>query len=680
LSAFSCFAQGGTYKDSLVAARIRQLEVFWNKYHALSDFRTTYEPYSAIPALFKTTGTDTFSISYYRNKVNEAKIKQLKQDVGVDVSASFLENFDPGVTDDNMIYRSRFQAGLDWNILSDGYFENRRKQKVLENQSMINSLSPEESKDNSSYITLNRKIIYSFNVHKIRHIEKRQQIINDKINIANELYLLKQISRADLLYIMQQQADINSMLRVYGSYNDELKIMTGEMKVAENVLPLFDLDFAKLFSYSDKQNNDSLLKLKMENIRLQHTFLDDIKLSTQLRYNYYDLTGTSTASRSFLSAGIGMSVPLPLGIRSDKAVAEAEARLMSYEHSKNSEAEAKDLLGYFYEFRYKLKQYTNFYEKKKKYEELLRVERVKEKLDDYNFNPLAALNLLDDLLSIEIELLDIQQQLYLQLVDIKMRVPEMELETSVVPFIADTNASAKKMERSMYIWSEAQLKYGVSYIEEYLRLNGVSNAILSARKDQSNKTALLSLLPRLKSSSISAELMVGSNKLLSDPKPLSYLDSVLSGIDTSLVKTLHLDVEPHTLADWQDKKDLYLQQYIELLKKVKGYCGQKGMVMTVSIPVFYPESTLKEIYALSDKVYIMAYEHTDAAYILRKAKEELAAGAEKTIIAVRAKDFKNRSACETLIKELTATLGDKIAMHDLETFISLDEQSVNGDK
>ena len=112
-----------------------------------------------------------------------------------------------------------------------------------------------------------------------------------------------------------------------------------------------------------------------------------------------------------------------MGFRADKNAVAAKADLLRYDHKNSSEEKNIDLLNTVYEFRYKLKQYNNFYEKHKKYEELLRIERVKEKLQYFEFNPIAALNLLDDILSIEVEMLDLQQQMYLFLLDIIAKTP-----------------------------------------------------------------------------------------------------------------------------------------------------------------------------------------------------------------------------------------------------------------
>jgi hypothetical protein len=679
--AFHAFSQSN--QDSLISSKIRELTAFWKKYNEISAYRHTYEPLSAISPVYATAAKDSTSLADYQQKVNEAKIALLKKDLGLDGTAGYVENFDPGPGDDNLVYKRRFQAGLDWNILSDGYLANRYKQQILRNENTINSLRPKKKFDGDDYIAISHRIIYSFNVHKLELIAKRQQIIDDKISIANELYLLKHLNRIDLLQIMQQQVDISSMNLVYRDYNAQLEREVDGKALPKQVLPLFDIDISKAFSMSDnKLINDSILRLQVENLELAHKPVNDIRLNTQLRYNYYDLLSTTAGNRSFLSAGVGVTVPIPLGIKANKDVVNAQAKLLEYQQKEHASTEQTDLLNYFYEFRYKLKQYNNFYQKRKRYEELVRVERVKEKFGDFEFNPLSALNLLDDMLSVDIEMLDLQQEMYLQLLDINAKIPGSDVANLVKSFTPDTVVLVpEKISKSLYIWSAAQEKYNAQYIEEYCRLNKISTAIVSMRKDQSNRVEAQALFTKLSAVGVSSELLAGNNKLLTAKDPTVFLDSLTAGIDLRSVTAVHLDVEPHVLGDYDSNKEKYLNLYVELLKKAKAYCVQKGLKLSVSIPVFYPENILKEIYAQSDNVYLMAYEHSDADYIIRKVKEEFAIDASRTVIALRAKDFKNRTECEKLMAELSRTLNtSRFALHDLETFVKLDELNIIQEK
>ena len=671
-------------KDSLVSVNINILEDFWEKYNYLSTRKQQFENASVIADLYKVRVNDTIKRADYLNHVNEAKIKQVKNDFGLSVVGNYQENSSAGVgTDEMVIYRRRAQAGLDWDVLGNGYLKSRYDLQILKNEMIINSLKPETVISSSDFIIISHKIIYAFNQHKIKLLEQRQQIINDKIDAANELYLLKHLPKLELMQIIQQQVDVSSMFKIYKEYNELLTKEINAKNIPVNILPVFDLDPEKIGGFNIASSNDSILKLKIKNLELENSAWTDVTLKTQIRYNYYNYSGLNQADRSFLSAGLSFSVPLPMGFKADKKAVEAQSELIRFDQRNSSEQKNVDLLNTIYEFRYKLKQYNNFFEKHKKYEELLRIERVKEKLQYFEFNPIAALNLLDEMLSIEVEMLDLQQEMYLSLLDIITKSPGTEAVTIIQPIPTaqqKENSAAKDpsslvdetKEKSMYIWSEALTKYTDAYIEEYLNLNNIKTAVVSI--GNIDKTKASSFFSVLKASGINAELLIGSNKLLFNANPAAYFDSITTGLNWSEITAIHLDVEPHALKDWDTNKDSYLAKYVNLVKQAQVYCKGKNVKLNVSIPVHYPETTLSEIYPLCDKVYLMAYEHTDAFFIMKKVKEEFALGPEKTIIALRAKDFNTRSNFEKFLNELSTAMNTKaFALHDLETFIKLDE-------
>jgi hypothetical protein len=667
-------------KDSLVSVNINILEDFWKKYNYLSTRKQQFESTAVIPDLYKVKVNDTIYRSDYLNRVNEAKIKQAKNDFGLSIAGSYQENSSAGVGADEMIiYRRRANAGLDWDVLGNGLLESKYNQKMLKNEMIINSLKPETKISSSDFIIISHKIIYAFNQHKIKLLEQRQQIINDKIDAANELYLLKHLPKLELMQIIQQQVDVSSMFQIYQAYNEQLAQEINPASVPSNILPLFDLDPEKIVGYTSTKSNDSILQLKIKNLELQNSAWRDISLKTQVRYNYYNYSGLSQPDRYFLSAGLSFSVPLPTGCKADKNAVAVQADLMRFDQKNSSEQQNVDLLNTVYEYRYKLKQYNNFAEKHKKYEELLRIERVKEKLQYFEFNPISALNLLDDMLSIEVEMLDLQQEMYLSLLELVTKAPGTEAINIIQP-IAATQVNENKnpqlvdetKDKAMYIWSESLTNRTDAYIEEYLNLNNIKTAVVSA--GQVEKAKVIKLFGVLKASGIKTELLIGSNKLLFHKNPAAFLDSITAGINIADITALHLDVEPHALADWDKNKDNYLALYVKLVKQAQTWCKAKNIKLNVSVPVYYPETTLTEIYAACDKVYVMAYEHTDAFFIMKKVKEEMALSPEKTVIALRAKDFGTRSEFEKFLNELGTALNTKaFALHDLETFIKLDE-------
>lgn len=229
-------------------------------------------------------------------------------------------------------------------------------------------------------------------------------------------------------------------------------------------------------------------------------------------------------------------------------------------------------------------------------------------------------------------------------------------------------ATITPITRSMYIWSSAFNNYTVDYIKTYLTTNKISTAVVSS----SNKTAFNQLASDLSVKGIKTELLLGSNSVLTNTNQVAYFDNLFSGITVKNVSALHLDVEPQALDDYHTRKEYYLNLYVQLVKTAKTYATQKGIKLSVSIPVYWPEATLKEIYKQADTVYLMAYEIQSMDYLKTRVSEEMALGKNKTIVAFRSNDFTTRTAFETyLTNAMTKLSASKVAMHDLTRFVNL---------
>jgi hypothetical protein len=672
--------------DSLVTSKIADLQSFWKKYNELSIVRLEHDNFAVLPEVFKAKRNDSVSNDEndYIRKANLALIESLKTKTGLEGVAGYQENFGIYVDspEEDINYHRKAYAGIDWNILGNGFLDNKYKREIVANENTILALTPKSKIVAADYMQISHKIIYDFNVHKIKLIETRKQILNDKIAIAEELYLLKNLSRVDLITLLQQQVDIESMNQIYKSYNQQLKAQLGQDSITGKVLPLFDIDVAKTLGVAEAPVYDSILKLQKENLELKYKPINQLRLKTELHYNYYHTVAQLYPDRNFVSAAVVFAMPIPMGTKANKDLINTQARLMEFKFKESQKTEQADMLNMFYEFRYKLKQYNNFYEKRKKYEELIRVERVKEKFGDLEFNPLTALNLLDELITVDIEMLDLQQKMYLNLLEINSKLPGSDVSNITKPYSVDSVAMNKdNISRGIYIWSDAQKKYAPLYMTEYLHFNKITKAFISIRKDKDNFKEAKELINTFSTNGIRSEILIGNNKLLSDDDANQFYDMLTKDLDMKSVAAFHLDVEPQTMDDWTQNKDKYLKKYVELVTTTKEYCAKHSIQLSVSIPLYFPDSVLAKIYPNADNVYLMAYEDTDIDFITTKVKEEFALDAGKTYISLRAKDFPNRIECEKLIRELSQTLNTtRFAYHDFETFIRLDDLSIIKDQ
>ena len=123
-----------------------------------------------------------------------------------------------------------------------------------------------------------------------------------------------------------------------------------------------------------------------------------------------------------------------------------------------------------------------------------------------------------------------------------------------------------------------------------------------------------------------------------------------------------------TFDDWDQNHALY-----QALSGIDPPAFSKYKV-GVSIPVNYEEPFLEAIYALSDRVYLMAYEHKDVDYIERKTNDAFWAWKDGFVHPF--KDFNDRYELELFCQTLDKRFNNpRIALHDMKTMMQLEEKN-----
>lgn len=667
-------SQSTLTRDSLVATRIATLQKEWRYVCDISSPETSGDM-NLIKDLFTTKGFDPDAMDNQK-ALDEIKSSSQSLPSGLEMNGGYYENFDTHFnSDDNLAFYRRLQAGLDWNLLSQGLISNRIKKQVNANENTIKRLQQKDNSSRQAYEEIYNKIIYVFNRHKIKVLEQRKDLYDKKFQCANDLYNSKFIARYDFMKVTDEKTDITALFNVYKSYNDQLRELISETELPNTILPLFDLEIEKIYTaYDFDSANDSILRLQQRNLELENNLANKMSLKAGLRYNYYDLA-QSGSDRNFVSVGMGFSLPIPFHDKNKKALAAAEIKSYEYNRKNNESGKRFELLNMFYEFRYKLKQYYNEYEKLKNYNELIRVARVKDQLKDLEFNPLASFDLLDQALSCQIELLDLEQGLYLQL----LRIKDVTTEENVLHLIHPLNRNQikedVKKDLAVYAWSGSIKKYPESVIISYLKSWKANRFIVSLKKETEYKMTLNYLLQSLSDNAIAAELMLSDNDWIKNPL-LANFEERFKDVDIQKTAAIHLDLEPHQFEDWEINKTAYLDNYIKVLARAKTFCESNHLDLNVSVPVFYPENYLRDIYKYADHVYVMAYDHKDTDYIDRKTKEENDISKSKTIIALNGKNFTSLNELQKFISGLMEKLDKKsFAIHDMESMILLDKNS-----
>ncbi len=662
-------------KDELVSGYIRSLNLLWESSNA-----KTFDKYIVDSTL--TLNSEPFKINGAATNQQQKELllrsNQLLQtinrkDAGLKYTINYQENFNSPVADPQeiVVFKRRAVTGIEWDFLKSGLYESKTKNKILKLE--FDALEKKQFSANLSVFQAKstEQIIRHFNEKKIEILDSRKKLNEEQTTTVEKLWSIKHITKDDYLKAIQNTTDINAQYNLYRNYNEV------ELKNKTNFgfdLPILDIDLAKLFQSANLTTTDtSVISSNKEIAKLKSAFINDVSLSTYARYSYYDVYNPNQPNRAFMSLGLNFAMPLTFNQKEKREYFMVQSQLASQKEVLVTEDIQANLLNYYYEYQYKLKQFKNLYHKRLVFLELLRTERVKHDLNDLEFNPNTALFILDDYWSNAIELLDLKQDMYKILLSLKTKFPSINTSEYTKPLnLSNLNiASSNPPFKAVYVWSDAFKNHSETVINEYCKVNEFNPILISYNTTKTYLQQVSDFISKNYTSNI--HLMIGSNKLLATGL-VGYLDSLKNNVKLSFVKGIHLDLEPHTLPGFKENKEKFFENYITVLKQAKKFADDNKLELSVSIPLSYPESVLEELNKACANIYLMAYENVDADFIIKKTAEEKAILKNKCVLALRTKDFENRTDMDQLFKKIGF---EKTAYHDLDDLIKFDNKSIN---
>ena len=501
-------------------------------------------------------------------------------------------------------------------------------------------------------------------------MKKRENLLLKLNGSLSRLYLSNTLQQNEWFEIQQRLAENKSLNQIYTPYNEITKSMyTIDIN---NQFPIFDINESELMKFQNSFHQDSLEFYFKQINKLSESWLNTVSLSPFTRFNYYNLLTTAgISSRAFMSFGANLSIPLDFNRSKLKSIHELEIKQTIESIHNQHQFYYEELANDLYEYRYHLYQYTNLFYKRSIIDDAITIEKIKRDLTPANYSPIKACKLVDDYYRIELEMLEVNQKMYLKLLRIHQKNSKILMNDLVKPFdLLGSNKSDSTKFKSIYIWSKTLQKYSPDFLYQYIKMNDFDKVIMALQDDSiSTQNKFCSYLAK---NNIKIELMLGSNKAFFEKDFQLYLKNKLSNIDLSTIESIHLDIEPHTFSDWKENKDSYLKQYLKLVQDASIFTKEKRLKLSVSIPLYYSEEITNQILNTVDLVYFMAYENINDDYIIKKIKP-YESSFEKVVLAFRTEDFRNRNEMDKFISDASLKFKvSKMAIHDLGRLILLD--------
>ncbi|MGV3630762.1 MAG: hypothetical protein ACO1O6_06135 [Bacteroidota bacterium] len=607
----------------------------------------------------------------------------LKKQLGLNYTFDALQNINATQQDveDNILYQRRFQNGLEWNILKDGYFDARSDLKLLPlEQAFSRELAQYQYSRKNIPVKMNQ-VIYWFNYKKAHVLDLRFELLNAQKSIIESLFFAKKIAKEFVISNQTRMAEIEAMKHIYASYNTYITPLF-DSTAYDWEAPLFDLNYSRLAGgIAENGSLDSLTAELVRQSESQNKWFNEVRLKAYARHSYYDLLTADPAGRAFFSVGVGATVPLNFSHKEQNAIEHGKLYKQLESVHLAEDNQRIDLLNEAYEYRYQLKQYIVFHQKRISLLESIRQERVKAKLQDEDFNPLHALELMDDLYKVEIELLDLKQNLYLRLVKIHEKVQDVAVGELIVPLkLPNYFDFEDQTRRQVYLWSSAFEKHTNDFLVEYILYNQFDGVQLAISKEDPYKERKTQLIRDLKAKGVQTDLMIGQNSLLDSQQFKTEIEKMLKQFPLEMVHGVHLDIEPHTRDDWKTKQEELKNAYKYLLKETKSLCSTYNLKLSIDLPLSLDTVYVRELMEQADLVRFMCYENIKEEYLVRKLTPYLNRK-EKIAVALRTEDFSTRNDMEFFAKTISNLTGiNTLNFHDLNRLIELDKKSLKTDE
>lgn len=613
--------------------------------------------------------------------LNLELIEALRADIGLDFYSSAVYNFEPGISEtEDLFFRSRVNAGLDWQILKSGLVGNKRKIRELEIQNQINELITLKSKKEAQYVYLYNYIIYLFNKRQLDYVEQRIDIIDNFLEVSNQMYLIRATRWEDIVALRNRRETLQNIQRNLTKYNNGFEVTYEGLGFRKDVnvdrLPVIELDARRIFAGAEVDSLENQMNdLLKEQLSYKYNRNRDLSLRAYARYNLY--TGAESIDqgiRTFGAVGATFTAPLFQNKNSNE-IAEKELAVMQSENEQRQKEVNNSLLNQYYEYEYVFKSYMEFFGNKGVVLERLRRELTKDDMNDMSFSPLNAIHQIDQLYAIETDLLDIKQNLYLKLLRVLTDMGLQSLweigdEVSLEGFFEKVIG-----ERSIYIWSTGFERFSSQFLSNYIANNDFRNIYLSPGNQEKDKIEAFLQLEKLQN--VDTYRLIGENSYARDGDASGLLQ-IVQGINNSIYAGIHLDIEPHVFEDWDQNQAGYLNNLVEVVQVVKDSLNPSKKI-SISIPNFYPQNTLAELDELIDEAVVMCYENVDIDFVIRKIAEEKQVFGDKLTVAFRTQDFVDRVVMEEFILEFIEKTGiQNVAIHDLNDLIALDQKTISG--
>ena len=632
---FLCHLQGN---DSWFLAEANQL----------IDNKTEVED---IKSLFEQIVSTECYTPKVNRKTHDADYQYKNDDYGVsfESGAKFTEG--DAKQNNRAIY-----GGLSWDILGDGYAENKIDADILELNHKLSEFTYGNFTE-AKFESIQAFIISSFNNKKLEYYRRKTYFNTLYKDLIRKKYFFNMASKMD---IEASSLTIERDLYLQEEYLDFDKRTGCQGLNSYHTWPYFKIDIAAL-----KKNLYTQI-LGAESTKLVNRIVDEkYDWKKDARLKLYS-RGEKNDGGSGVSVGLNFKLPLT----------NDSTEVLRYEklHINSDRLEVVNALSIlldrqYYEFKQKVAQAIKLNYTYKKIIRKLELHRSRF-LNNDKSRKLEFLKDIEEAYDVKLEILENKQQIYQKGFKVLFLSRQEAVDKfSKLQFQEEKliNSNIRTAPRSVYLWASTFNKIDNDNIVNLMKVKEIEEAVVSISKNVDVKK-LVDFIPLATLKGIRTTLVYGNNAVIYE-KNYDDLSRVIDKAK-SLGLNLQLDVEPHAVESLKSDRDRYYEMYIKMLKFANKTADGK-VKLDIAIPLHYSQKLVKDCSEYVDRIYLMAYKHSDPNYVVRKIKK-FESLKDKLVIAVSPTDFKNEWEMENFIESIQEKSNiNNFSIHDLRRYKEL---------
>jgi hypothetical protein len=202
-----------------------------------------------------------------------------------------------------------------------------------------------------------------------------------------------------------------------------------------------------------------------------------------------------------------------------------------------------------------------------------------------------------------------------------------------------------------------------------LHARGVTTALLSAGGAAAELYA--DVAAAMKSFGLRVGGVIANNEYVRPERSQEFLNGVTRVLAHG--DEVHLDVEPHTLGDFRDKRAEYITALATIAGQAKA--AASGKPVSVAVPYWYTVAEMVEIAAQCDVMHLMTYGTTGITSKAAKIEDLAEAIGCRVVLTLRASDFVSAQAMMAHAGLLLDNPAIPVSVHEYLALADLPEAS-----